>query len=227
MRKFFELIDKNLFLSKISKKISFGNKNGAVKKPVITISREFGSSGSIIAEKVAKKLGKKWKAYHSEIVDKIAKDANLEKQIIDKVDESDVSIINQIIGDFFGKKYVNLSNYSKHLIRVLSAIAARGYAVIVGRGSNFLIPSSLKIRVITNMEQRIKTVMEFRKVTREKAISMIESSDKKRSEFTKQLFNHSNRNPYHYDVVIKTGGLIADDDAIETIVYLAKKKFRL
>ena len=109
----------------------------------------------------------------------------------------------------------------------MSAIAARGYAVIVGRGSNFLIPSSLKVRIITDMEQRIKTVMEFRKVTREKAISMIESSDKKRSDFTKQLFNHSNKNPYHYDVVIKTGGLIEDEDAIDTIVHLAKKKFRL
>lgn len=227
MRRFFELIEKNLFLSKISKKVSFGKKNSIVNKPIITLSREFGSSGSVIAEKVAKKLGKKWKAYHSEIVDKIAKDANLEKQIIDKVDESDIPIINQIIGDFFGKKYVNLSNYSKHLIKIISAIAARGYAVIVGRGSNFLIPSSLKVRIVTDMDQRIQTVMKFRKVTKERAILMIQSSDKKRSEFTKQLFNHSNRNAYHYDIVIKSGGLLKDDDLVDTIVYLAKKKFRL
>src|SRR3990167_1757293 len=99
----FELIEKNLLLSKLIKKPSKVNK----VKPIITISREFGSSGSIIAEKVASKLGKRWKAYHSEIVDKIAKTSRLGKNIIDKIDEGEVSTINLIIGDFFGKKYVN------------------------------------------------------------------------------------------------------------------------
>lgn len=226
MRRFFELIEKNLFLSKISKKISFGS-GKKILKPIITISREFGSSGSIIAEKVAEKLGKKWKAYHSEIVDKIAQNINISKNIIDKIDESKIPAINLIIGDFFGKKYINLSTYLKNLKKVIFSISDRGYAVIVGRGSNFLLPSSLKVRIITDMESRINNVIKFKKVSKEKAILMIASSDKKRSEFTKQLFNHSNRNPYHYDVVIKTGGLLDDNDAIETIVQLAKKKFRL
>ncbi|OGK31067.1 hypothetical protein A3F29_02220 [Candidatus Roizmanbacteria bacterium RIFCSPHIGHO2_12_FULL_33_9] len=225
MRRFFELIEKNLLLSKISKKTS-GNNLPKIK-PVITISREFGSSGSIFAEKIAKKLGRKWKAYHSEIVDKIAKNANLEKKIINKIDESDSPIFNQIIGDFFGKRNVNLSSYSKHLVKVVSAIGARGHAIIVGRGGNFLLPNSLKVRIITDMEQRIKTVMKFRQVSKSTAISMIEASDKKRAEFTKQLFSHSNKNAYNYDIVIKTGGLIDSDDAIELIVYMAKKKFKL
>jgi len=225
MKRFFELIEKNLLLSKLSKKPIAKNKPKS--KPVITISREFGSSGSIFAEKIASKLGRKWKAYHSEIVDKIAKNAHLEKKMINKIDESDAPIINQMIGDFFGKKDVNLSNYSKHLVKVLAEIGARGYAVIVGRGGNFLLPNSLKVRIVADMDQRIKTVIKFRKVSRTTAVSMIAESDKKRAEFTKQLFSHSNRNAYHYDIVIKTGGLIDNDEAIDLIVYMAKKKFKL
>ena len=226
MKRLFELVEKNLFLSNISKKFSFVSKKN-LSKPIITLSREFGSSGSIIAEKIAKKLGKKWKAYHSEIVDKIAVNTNISKNIIDKIDETKIPAINLIIGDFFGKKYVNLSTYLKNLKKVMSSISERGHAIIVGRGSNFLIPESLKIRIITDMEKRIKNVMKFRKVSREKAILMINSSDKKRSEFTTQLFKHSNKNPYHYDVVFKTGDLLDDDEVVNTIVLMAKKRFKL
>lgn len=226
MKRLFELVEKNLFLSNISKKFPFASKKNLIK-PIITLSREFGSSGSIIAEKIAKKLGKKWKAYHSEIVNEIATHTNISKNIIDKIDETKIPAINLIIGDFFGKKYVNLSNYLKNLKRVMSSINDRGYAVVVGRGSNFLIPESLKIRIITDMEKRIKNVMKFRKVSREKAIIMINSSDKKRSEFTKQLFKHSNKNPYHYDVVFKTGSLLDDEEVVSAIVQMAKRKFNI
>lgn len=226
MKRLFELVEKNLFLSNLSKKLHFPSKKD-FNKPIITISREFGSSGSIIAEKIAKKLGKKWKAYHSEIVNKIAIQTNISRDIIDKIDETKIPAINLIIGDFFGKKYVNLSNYLKNLKKVISNISDRGYAVIVGRGSNFLLPGSLKIRIITDMEKRIRNVMKFRKVSREKAILMINSSDKKRSEFTTQLFKHSNKNPYHYDIVFKTGDFLDDDEVVSVISQIAKKKFNL
>ena len=106
-------------------------------------------------------------------------------------------------------------------------IGKKGYAVIVGRGGNFILPDSLKIRIITDMDKRIKTIMEMKKVSQDKAIEMINSSDRKREQFIKQLFNHSTKNPYHFDVVIKTGDNITDDDAVSLIVKLAKKKFGL
>ena len=56
---------------------------------------------------------------------------------------------------------------------------------------------------------------------------MINSSDKKRSEFTTQLFKHSNKNPYHYDVVFKTGDLLDDEEVVNAIVLMAKKRFKL
>ena len=225
MKRMFDLIDRNLFLSKLSKKIT--KKPQKKEAPVITLSREFGSGGSIIAEKVSKMLGKKWKTYHSEIVDRIAKDTDLEKKWVDAVDEGKVPLINLIIGDLFGKKYINLRSYSLHLTRILKMIGKKGYAVIVGRGGNFILPDSLKIRIITDMDKRIKTIMEMKKVSQDKAIEMINSSDRKREQFIKQLFNHSTKNPYHFDVVIKTGDNITDDDAVSLIVKLAKKKFGL
>jgi cytidylate kinase len=225
MKNVFNLIDKNLLLTKLAKKIV--KKPKKTDNPVITISREFGSSGSIIAENVAKKLGKKWKTYHSEIVDRIAKDVNLEKKWVDAVDESKIPLINLIVGDLFGKKYINLRSYSLHLTKILNMINNKGFAVIVGRGGNFILPKSLKIQVITDMDKRIKTIIDTKKVSKDKAIEMIRSSDRKRGQFIKELFNHSWKNSYHYDIVIKTGDLLTDDDAVDLIVKLAKKKFNI
>jgi len=69
--------------------------------------------------------------------------------------------------------------------------------------------------------------MDIKKVSRDKAIEMINSSDRKREQFINQLFNHSSKNPYHFDMVIKTGNSLSDEDVVDLIVKLAKKKFNL
>ena len=77
------------------------------------------------------------------------------------------------------------------------------------------------------MDKRIKTIIDTKKVSKDKAIEMIRSSDRKRGQFIKELFNHSWKNSYNYDIVIKTGDLLTDDDAVDLIVKLAKKKFNI
>jgi cytidylate kinase len=77
------------------------------------------------------------------------------------------------------------------------------------------------------MDKRIKTIMDAKKVSKDRAIEMIQTSDRKRAKFIKELFNHSWKNPYHYDLVIKTGDILTDDDVIDLIVKLAKKKFNI
>lgn len=77
--------------------------------PLITISQERDSGGKIIAYQVTKKLGGRWRVYHKEIIDEIAKNAHLKKELIQEIDEKKLFLIDQIIDDFFGKKYLSLS----------------------------------------------------------------------------------------------------------------------
>ncbi|MDH7475885.1 MAG: cytidylate kinase-like family protein [Microgenomates group bacterium] len=225
MKKFFDLINKNLFQSS---HFPFWQKKIANKElPIITISREAGSGGKIIANKVAQKLGSPWKVYHKEIVNQIAKEAKLEKELISEVDEKHIPLIDEIIFDVFGKRYLSLSTYYKHLIKILSTIANRGYAIIVGRGGEYLLPSALKIRIICEMEQRIKWMMQFEKLTKQQAIERINLMDKKRNEFIKSIYGHDARKAHHYDLVIRTGKNLSLDDATDLIVALAKRRFKL
>lgn len=224
MKKIFQLINSNL-----QRLFNFQKNNTSLVKnsPLITISREKGSGGRIIAQLIAKKLGPPWRVYHEEIIEEIAKDSNLEKELIKEIDEKKLSLIEEMINDFFGKKYLSLTRYQKLLTQTIAKIAQRGYAVIVGRGAEYLAPYALKIRVICEMEQRIKNLMKYENLTRDQAINLIEKSDKERADFIRTLYHHDVRKAHHYDVVIRTNQNLSVEDAAEIIILAAKRRFRL
>ena len=224
MKKLFQLISKNCFRSQPKLPV-FKTLNQAL--PIITISRERGSGGKVIANMVVQRLGHPWQIYHKEIIDEIAKETHLEKELINEVDEKRYRLVDKVIADTLGKNYLTLNSYYKHLLKILSIIGNRGYAVIMGRGVNFLLPSALKIRIICPMEQRIKWMMEYEKITKKQAITDIEESDKNRDEFTKTLFQHNVRKAHHYDLTIRTGKDLDIDEAANLIVSIARKRFEI
>lgn len=224
MKKIFSLINQNILRFFISSSYSQASSSF---KPLITISREMGSGGKVIAQKVVKKLGGRWRLYHKDLIEKIAKEAKMEKKLIEEIDEKIRPTLESFILDIFGKEYATLSSYYKALIRVLATIGQRGYAVIIGRGANFLFPNALNVRIICEMSQRIKWLMEFEKISKEEAIRRIKESDKQRKEFVQALFHHDIRKAHHYDLVIRTGKNLDVETAAELIVKLAKKRFKL
>ncbi|PIY70156.1 hypothetical protein COY89_02615 [Candidatus Roizmanbacteria bacterium CG_4_10_14_0_8_um_filter_36_36] len=223
MKKIFQLINKNLSTIGL---FNFIKKEPTLKfLPIITISREKGSGGRIIAYRVAKKLGKKWRVYHKDIVDRIAEQTNLEKALINEIDENRISLVQELLGDFFGNRYPSLSRYYKNLVKVLTTIGQRGYAVIVGRGAEYLLIHALKVRIICEMQQRIKWEMEFENLSRTEAVRRIQASDENRLNFIQTLYKHDVTKAHHYDLVVRTGPDLSIEDAAELIVKAAKRRF--
>lgn len=225
MKKLYELIQKNLSFSRIAD--LFYQKSSVQKLPLITISREKGSGGRMIAHRVAKKLGKPWKVYHQEIVDQIVEETHLEKQLVKEVDEANIPLINEIVANFFGKRYLSRGSYYRKLVQILSTIGNRGYAIIVGRGADYLLPYALKVRIICEMGQRIQWLMEFEKISEKEAINRIKESDQKRVEFIKALYQHDPRKAHHYNLVIRTDQNLSIEDAADLIVMMAKRRFKI
>lgn len=223
MKKLFELVNLNLFRA-VERQIDIDDLHDS-SHPLITISREYGSGGSIIAKKVAARLGKDWKVYHKEIVEEIAQESRLEKKLIRAVDEKQVPAVEEIVGDLFGRRYMTLQSYHKHLVKILSVVGAKGRAVIIGRGAHFLFPHALKVRIIAPDNWRIQTVMKYEHVSRKRAISIIEKKDREREEFNRSLFRSNIHNPYQYDITIQTGDALSMQDAVRMILTLAKRRF--
>ncbi len=225
MKQLFELINKNVYLSQLSHFLK--RKKSEKVEPLITISREFGSSGSVIAQNVAKKLGKKWRVLNEEIVNQISKEFNLDKSMIRDVDEGKISAFDEIVEDFLGIPRVSLGKYSKYLAQVFSPIGKRGYAIVVGRGADYFLPNALKIRIMGDMDYRIKTIMKYKNVDLNKAKQLIEIADKKGTAFIKELFHHDPRKAHHYDITIVTSKNFLPNEVSHLISQAAKKHFKL
>jgi len=225
MKKLYELIQKNFLSLRPTNLLK--KERISKQSPLITISRETGSGGRPIAVMVAKKLGYPWKVFHKEIVDELSKMTHLEKNLIRDVDENTIPLAEEVISDFFGKRYLNLNSYHKSLVKVLSAVGQQGFAIIVGRGAHYLFPHALKVRVICEMHQRVTWVMEYEHVPEKEAKRRIEASDRRRIEFEESVFRHDPRKAHHYDLVIRTGPDLSIEDATDIIVRAAKRRFQL
>lgn len=221
MEKFYKIFQNKFFPSKKSSQQS----NGPL--PLITISREMGSGGKSVANLIASYLGKPWMVYDHEQIDKIAKNKQLEAKLAHSIDPKKLPLADIIIAKTFGKRFPHLSGYQRHLIRAMTLVGLKGYTIILGRGGNFLFPQALNIRMICQFDQRITWQMTYEHISRSEAVKRIQESDKERKEFVHSLFNHNHCKAYHYDLAIRTGSDITIEDAANTIIGLARRKFRM
>lgn len=222
MEKFYKIFQKNFF-----PQIKKSSQRPSGPLPLITISREMGSGGKSTANLIASQLGEPWKVYDHELIDKIAKNKDLEEELIQSVDPKRLPLADIITAKTFGKRFSHLSGYQRRLIKVTTLVGLKGYTIILGRGANFLFPSSLNVRIICLLDQRITWQMTYEHISRPEAVKRIEESDKERKEFVESLFNHNHTRAYHYNLVIRTGSDITVEDATNIIIDLAKIKFKI
>jgi len=221
MEKFYKIFKNNFFPPKNS------TKQQDDTFPIITMSREMGSGGKSTANLIATYLGEPWVVYDHELIDKIAKNKEIEDRLVRSIDSKRLPLADIIIAKIFGKRFSNLSGYHRHLVRVMTLVGLKGHTIILGRGGNFLFPQALNIRMICHIEQRIIWQMTYENVSRTEAIKRIEVSDEERKEFVESLFNHNHYKACYYDLVIRTGSEITIEDAANTIIELAKRKFKI
>jgi cytidylate kinase len=168
---------------------------------VITISRQLGTDGRLVAERLAGKLG--WIVWDRDLVDAIAKDAAVSRRIAESFDEKTMSEVEVLARTIVGDSEMGNFIYRKHLARTLLSIAARGHAVILGRGSNFLLPDALSVRLTATERYRMENLMRSNSLSREEALHRIHESDRERATFVRNVYGKDIEDPMAYDLTIK------------------------
>ena len=114
---------------------------------IITISRQFGTGGITLGEIIAEKLS--YKLYDRRILQLIAKETKVSTRWVEYFDQQIGSKFQRVVSSFSEKgKIESISSASNGLInekiylnnlhKIIKAIAVKGNAVIVGRGSQYL-----------------------------------------------------------------------------------------
>ena len=184
--------------------------------PVITVSMEPGSGGSVMAQKIAERLG--FSYFHRDIVEEISKTAKIRSTVINTLEKERLSGVKDFISSIIEEHYIHPDTYLRHLLEVISTIGKHGRVVIVGRGGNFILPADdiFSVRVIAPLDTRIRNVALEYRVTSEEAKRRIIRRESRRKAFVRQSFNADITDPIHYNMTINTGkmGIAAAVEAV-------------
>ncbi len=176
---------------------------------VITVSRQFGSRGRLVATRLSERLD--WSLWDKDLVDTIARDAEVSRRVVESFDERTISEIDRLAHSLIGKYEAGGFNYERHLAKVLMSVAKYGYAVILGRGSSFLVPQALNVRLIATEQFRTENIRAELGISREEAKELVNRTDRERAEFIRRAFNKDVSDPLNFDLVLKMDSFDVDE----------------
>jgi cytidylate kinase len=95
------------------------------------------------------------------------------------------------------------------MLRLLLAVAARGDAVIVGRGAGYLLPAetTLHVRIVAPLEARIAYFAQWLRLTRDEAEEEVRVRDGQRTEYLQSILGRNPADAIGYDIVVNAGRL--------------------
>ena len=191
--------------------------------PVITISREPGSKGHVLAKKIAEEL--KIDLFDREIIHEVAKSANMSEKVVQSLDEKERSILDNWIQFLKTSRWFWGDEYVSYLTKVIGTIHEHGNAVILGRGANMVLPpeETLRVRFIAPFDERVKNISTEQNISQEKAKQYLYKEESDRKAFVRKYFHVDIDDAVNYDLVINTQ-YVKSDQIIDIIKALLKFK---
>ncbi len=203
-----------------------------IAKPFITISREFGSNGWALAQKIAEKLNSEnkyqpaWVCYNKKILTYINEDPELFSQIVESFEEPVKKKFMDFFEFFFADKPSRTIAFKK-TAELIKALACHGHVIIVGRGGGFIsreMEAGFHLRIVAPLYWRVNQIAQHhQKLPREDIEQYVKQTDRARNNFLQEFCVFEECDPNFYDLVINTCRFTLDD-AANTVIYAMKKK---
>ena len=221
----------NYLNQRLHEEISHTKGDTGAAGPVITISREVGCNGLVVARLLATELNKRrmlseWKVLSKEIFYKSAQELNLEPEKIRKMfKRTDTYTFEQILKAFGDKRYKSEAKISNTVREVIHSLAVSGFNIIVGRAGNIIaqdIKNALHLRLVAPLEYRVANIMKNNNLEREEALSFIERVEEERIAFRK-LIRVGNTQDNYFDLTINRASF-SDQQVVEIIVHAIDMK---
>lgn len=173
----------------------------------LAISREAGARGGSIARKVGELLD--WQVYDQETLDYLIQNDSSRDQLLADLPDTALTWMNSQFCRLERDQRLIADPDLGGMIRLLLAIAARGDAVIVGRGAGYLLPqdTTLHVRVISPLESRVAYFAQWLRLNHEEAIDELRSREERRTKFLGRILECNPADSTEYDLVVNSGRL--------------------
>ncbi len=201
---------------------------------VITISKEFATDSQEVAAKLAAKLG--YEYIGKRLVSEIAKQLNIseaeaetfrkthQSRMLRFLDRYTCSVVQRVVGREYSclddKKYFEVTK------KLVENLYEADNVIILGWGGQCILrgkPRAFHVRLIRDLDSKIKKVMQRFKVDEKKAKEIIEREEKDSREYIKHFFKANWNDPNLYDLVVDMTKN-TPDQAVQLIIEGLRKK---
>jgi len=176
----------------------------------IAFSRESGARGGTIGRRVGRKLN--WQVYDQELLEYMAQDTVVRQGVLENLSPVATEWVEEHLQQLLREQNISQHPSIQSLAHVVLALAAQGEAVLIGRGAGFILPrdSTLHVRMIAPLQDRIGYMSEWLRLTREEAAEKVRVSDGRRNEYINTHFHRNPDDVHQYDILLNASLLGAD-----------------
>ena len=193
--------------------------------PIVTVSRQYASGGGEIAQVVAERLDAD--LLDRELIHEVAQRLGLPEDVISEHDERGDTVIGRLV-NALRVSYPDvsappdlleppgdvpeLSNraYVQVIEQVIREAARTGNAVIVGRGSQFVLrnhPAALHVHVFAPFDTRARAVMQEQAISLPEAERIVRDFDGARARYARHWYHADWQSAEHYHLMFNAGHL--------------------
>jgi cytidylate kinase len=194
---------------------------------IITLEREYGSGGALIAKSLAERLG--WKLWDEAITAEIARAANVDRREAQRCEERVDPFLYRLFKVYArgsyeralgigGSQIFDTDCMVEMLHKVIDDVASRGNCVIVGRGAPYFLrnrPDAFHVFIYASDEEKIRRIKSIGKTEKE-ARQLVAEVDRDRAEFIRHYFGKQWPHRPLYNIMINSQ--FGDEFVIESIL---------
>lgn len=175
-----------------------------VCRPPIVISREPGSGGRFVAQRLAERLG--FALCDKQILEELATRAKVPKDFLAMLDERPVKALELLGASLLRGVSLTPQDYERLLKSGLRAMLELGSIIIVGRGAIFLAKpgKALRVRIVAPRQLRLENFARYYQLSPQQAAERLEQIEKERAEFLRRFFGQEEARAECFDLALNT-----------------------
>jgi len=198
-------------------KVTGGDPRVASGRPVVCISRDYGTGGDEVAKALATRLGVE--VFDRVIVDRISQRLDAEPETMRALDVGAGKLRDLWLYSLVTGQNLSADHYKRHLINVIVSIGRSG-GVIIGRGSHLILARSgaLRVRITGSTDICAKRVSDAEGVDLETARKRVEEMNHNRAKFIWDHFQERSNDPRTFDLIINTDHITDYQKVVDMLV---------
>ncbi|MBI5164907.1 MAG: cytidylate kinase-like family protein [Magnetospirillum sp.] len=195
--------------------------DGPPRLPVITISRDYGSGGDVIATRLCQRLN--LPLYDDQVLKEVATRLQDDPAIVRLLDEGFGRAKDMWLYRLFSGKDVGADAYRDTLIKVVMSLGRAG-GVIVGRGAHVVLTDScaLRVRIAGTPEVCADRMAASGHGNYEDELRLANELNHRRGKFVWEVFGSRLSEANQFDLTINTDRMADFEDVVDMLVVMAK-----